>query len=188
MKLSARNQFTGTVTDVVTGPVSAEVTATDHATMMREAEKLSKLAKNVCIKVPLTVDGLKTCKALTGDGIQVNVTLCFSAAQALLAAKAGATFQAGMAMGKFQGVIRLTTPSGSRVTSTVMPGRTEGSTSPRRRRASPAKYLKIWPARVTSPMASGRMVTRLLRLTTSISAPMVLASMTMAGEIFCARR
>ena len=77
---------------IVPGPVSAEVTATDHATMMREAEKLSKLAKNVCIKVPLTVDGLKTCKALTGDGIQVNVTLCFSAAQALLAAKAGATF------------------------------------------------------------------------------------------------
>jgi len=77
---------------IVPGPVSAEVTATDHATMMREAEKLSKLAKNVCIKVPLTVDGLKTCKALTGDGVQVNVTLCFSAAQALLAAKAGATF------------------------------------------------------------------------------------------------
>jgi transaldolase len=77
---------------IVDGPVSAEVTATDHPTMMREADKLSKLAKNVCIKVPLTVDGLKTCKALSGNGIQVNVTLCFSAAQALLAAKAGATF------------------------------------------------------------------------------------------------
>jgi transaldolase len=60
--------------------------------MMREAEILRKIADNVCIKVPLTIDGLKTCKALTGDGTMVNVTLCFSANQALLAAKAGATF------------------------------------------------------------------------------------------------
>ena len=59
---------------------------------MKEAEKLRKIADNVCIKVPLTVDGLKTCKALTDDGTMVNVTLCFSANQALLAAKAGATF------------------------------------------------------------------------------------------------
>ncbi|WP_333838058.1 fructose-6-phosphate aldolase [Novosphingobium sp.] len=74
------------------GPVSAEVVALDHETMMREAEILRKIADNVCIKVPLTVDGLKTCKKLTGDGTMVNVTLCFSANQALLAAKAGATF------------------------------------------------------------------------------------------------
>lgn len=77
---------------VVPGPVSAEVAATDYAGMMREAEVLRKIAKNVTIKVPLTLDGLKACKALTGDGTMVNVTLCFSANQALLAAKAGATF------------------------------------------------------------------------------------------------
>lgn len=77
---------------IVDGPVSAEVVALDHPTMMKEAEILRKIADNVCIKVPLTIDGLKTCKALTGDGAQVNVTLCFSANQALLAAKAGATF------------------------------------------------------------------------------------------------
>ncbi|MDA5192750.1 fructose-6-phosphate aldolase [Govanella unica] len=76
----------------VDGPVSAEVTALQHDAMMREAEKLRKVADNITIKVPLTVDGLKTCKALTTDGTMVNVTLCFSAAQALLAAKAGATF------------------------------------------------------------------------------------------------
>jgi transaldolase len=77
---------------LVDGPVSAEVVALDHAGMMREAEILRKLADNVCIKVPLTIDGLKTCKALTSDGTQVNVTLCFAPNQALLAAKAGATF------------------------------------------------------------------------------------------------
>jgi transaldolase len=77
---------------VVPGPVSAEVAATDYDGMMREAEVLRKIAKNVTIKVPLTLDGLKACKALTGDGTMVNVTLCFSANQALLAAKAGATF------------------------------------------------------------------------------------------------
>jgi transaldolase len=77
---------------IVPGPVSAEVVALDHAGMMREAEVLRKIADNITIKVPLTVDGLKTCKALTGDGTMVNVTLCFSANQALLAAKAGATF------------------------------------------------------------------------------------------------
>lgn len=77
---------------IVAGPVSAEVTATDHKTMLDEGHKLARLAGNVCVKVPLTVDGLKTCKALSSDGIPVNVTLCFSAAQALLAAKAGATF------------------------------------------------------------------------------------------------
>ena len=74
------------------GPVSAEVVAFDHAEMMREAEVLRKIADNIAIKVPLTLDGLRTCKALTEDGTMVNVTLCFSANQALLAAKAGASF------------------------------------------------------------------------------------------------
>ena len=80
------------ICDVVAGPVSAEVAATDYEGMMQEARVLAKIAKNVAIKVPLTLDGLKACKALTGDGTMVNVTLCFSANQALLAAKAGATF------------------------------------------------------------------------------------------------
>jgi transaldolase len=77
---------------VVAGPVSAEVVANDHAEMMREAEILRKIADNIAVKVPLTIDGLKTCKALTSEGTMVNVTLCFTANQALLAAKAGATF------------------------------------------------------------------------------------------------
>jgi transaldolase len=80
------------IADVVSGPVSAEVVALDYDGMMREAGVLRKIADNIAIKVPLTEDGLKACKALTGDGSMVNVTLCFSAAQALLAAKAGATF------------------------------------------------------------------------------------------------
>ena len=80
------------IASVVKGPVSAEVVALDYAGMMREAEVLRKLGDNVTIKVPLTPDGLKACKALAADGTMVNVTLCFSAAQALLAAKAGATF------------------------------------------------------------------------------------------------
>ncbi len=77
---------------VVDGPVSAECVATDFETMLKEGEKLAKIADNIAVKVPLTPNGLKTCKALTGDGVMVNVTLCFSAAQAILAAKAGATF------------------------------------------------------------------------------------------------
>ncbi|MDG2242326.1 MAG: fructose-6-phosphate aldolase [Rhodospirillaceae bacterium] len=77
---------------VVDGPVSAEVTATDFETMMKEAAVLRKIAPNVAIKVPLIPDGLKCCKALSDDGVMVNVTLCFSANQALLAAKAGAAF------------------------------------------------------------------------------------------------
>ena len=85
-------EVTKEICDIVDGPVSAEVVALDHDTMMKEAETMRKIADNVCIKVPLTIDGLKTCKKLTGDGTQVNVTLCFSANQALLAAKAGATF------------------------------------------------------------------------------------------------
>ena len=85
-------EVTKEICGLTDGPVSAEVVALDHDTMMREAEVLRKIADNVCIKVPLTIDGLKTCKALTEDGTMVNVTLCFSANQALLAAKAGATF------------------------------------------------------------------------------------------------
>ncbi|WP_126171848.1 fructose-6-phosphate aldolase [Altericroceibacterium xinjiangense] len=85
-------EVTKEIAGLVPGPVSAEVVALDHKEMMREAEVLRKIADNVCIKVPLTLDGLKTCKALTEDGTMVNVTLCFSANQALLAAKAGATF------------------------------------------------------------------------------------------------
>lgn len=80
------------ICEVVSGPVSAEVVATDVEGMLAEAEKLRKLADNITIKVPLTWDGLKACRALTGDGTMVNVTLCFSPLQALLAAKAGATF------------------------------------------------------------------------------------------------
>ena len=77
---------------LVEGPVSAEVVALDHETMMKEAAVLRAVAPNVAIKVPLTVDGLKTCKKLSDEGVMVNVTLCFSANQALLAAKAGAAF------------------------------------------------------------------------------------------------
>ncbi len=80
------------IAELVPGPVSAEVVATDHAEMMREAEILRRIADNIAVKVPLTIDGLKTCKALAQDGTMVNVTLCFTANQALLAAKAGATF------------------------------------------------------------------------------------------------
>ncbi|MBM3573301.1 MAG: fructose-6-phosphate aldolase [Alphaproteobacteria bacterium] len=77
---------------VVKGPVSAEVTATDQKTMLAEGRKLAKVADNIAVKVPLTPDGLKTCKALSSEGTMVNVTLCFSPAQAILTAKAGATF------------------------------------------------------------------------------------------------
>jgi transaldolase len=77
---------------LVDGPVSAEVVAMDTDGMLREADIVRKLAPNVCVKLPLTLDGLKACRRLTSEGTQVNVTLCFSANQALLAAKAGATF------------------------------------------------------------------------------------------------
>ena len=77
---------------IVEGPVSAEVAATEYDLMMREAAVLRKIAANVCIKLPLTPDGLRACKTLSGEGVQTNVTLCFSAAQALIAAKAGATY------------------------------------------------------------------------------------------------
>jgi transaldolase len=80
------------ICDVVGGPVSAEVTATDTTSMIMEGQKLAKIAPNVVIKVPLTWEGLKACRALSDDDINVNVTLCFSANQALLAAKAGAAY------------------------------------------------------------------------------------------------
>ncbi|HVE23048.1 MAG TPA: fructose-6-phosphate aldolase [Acidocella sp.] len=80
------------ICDVVPGPVSAEVAATEYGQMMKEAAVLSRIAPNVVIKVPLTQDGLRACHSLSQGGVMVNVTLCFSAAQALLAAKAGAAF------------------------------------------------------------------------------------------------
>ncbi len=80
------------VCKVVPGPVSAEVTALDYETMMKEADVLRKIARNITIKVPLTQDGLKVCRALSSEGTMVNVTLCFTCGQAILAAKAGATF------------------------------------------------------------------------------------------------
>jgi transaldolase len=91
---SGRNFFEviAQICDIVDGPVSAEVAATDFETMLAEGKKLAKIASNVAVKVPLTPDGLKTCRALTQAGTMVNVTLCFSANQAILAAKAGATF------------------------------------------------------------------------------------------------
>jgi transaldolase len=80
------------ICDTVAGPVSAEVTATEFEPMMQEARFLRGLASNVVVKLPLTMEGLKACKALAEEGVAVNVTLCFSAAQALLAAKAGAAY------------------------------------------------------------------------------------------------
>jgi transaldolase len=85
-------EVTKEICDIVKGPVSAEVTATEYSEMMKEAKVLAKIADNIAIKVPLTFDGLKACKAIRSEGRMVNVTLCFSATQALLAAKAGATF------------------------------------------------------------------------------------------------
>jgi transaldolase len=85
-------EVTKDICALVTGPVSAEVTALDYDGMVKEAAVLAKIANNICIKLPLTIDGLKACKALTSDGHQTNVTLCFSVNQALLAAKCGATY------------------------------------------------------------------------------------------------
>ncbi|EJF87700.1 fructose-6-phosphate aldolase [Bartonella rattimassiliensis] len=91
---SGRNilDVTKEICALVNGPVSAEVAATQFEDMMKEASVLAKVADNICIKLPLTLDGLKACKALTAEGLKTNLTLCFSANQALLAAKAGATF------------------------------------------------------------------------------------------------
>ena len=94
IKKSGRD-FIETITEIAgvcPGPVSAEVVALDYGQMMKEAELLRKVADNIAVKVPLTRDGLKACKSLSSDGTMVNVTLCFSANQALLAAKAGASF------------------------------------------------------------------------------------------------
>ena len=85
-------EVTKEICGIIDGPVSAEVVALDADEMLKEGRKLAKIADNIAVKVPLTWAGLKTCKALSEDGIMVNVTLCFSANQALLAAKAGATF------------------------------------------------------------------------------------------------
>lgn len=94
IKKSGRDilEVTREICDLVEGPVSAEVTATDADQMIAEGRKLALIADNIAVKVPLTWDGLKACKTLTDEGTMVNVTLCFSANQALLAAKAGATF------------------------------------------------------------------------------------------------
>ena len=91
---SGRNilEVTKEICGIVEGPVSCEVAATDYEQIMKEAAVIAKIADNICIKLPLTLDGLKACKALSSDGHLTNVTLCFSANQALLAAKAGATF------------------------------------------------------------------------------------------------
>lgn len=88
-------KFTDVVAEIckiVPGPISAEVTATDAETMIEEGRKLAAIASNVAVKVPLTEDGLRACRALSDQGTMVNVTLCFSAAQSILAAKAGAAF------------------------------------------------------------------------------------------------
>ncbi|MEO0328690.1 MAG: fructose-6-phosphate aldolase [Pseudomonadota bacterium] len=85
-------EVTKEICSITDGPVSAEVAATDFDGMMKEAAVLATIADNICIKLPLTMDGLKACKMLTSNGHKTNVTLCFSANQALLAAKAGATF------------------------------------------------------------------------------------------------
>ena len=94
IKKSSRDilEVTKEICDLVEGPVSAEVTATEADQMIAEGRKLAQIAENIAVKVPLTWDGLKACKVLTDEGTMVNVTLCFSANQALLAAKAGATF------------------------------------------------------------------------------------------------
>ena len=85
-------EVTREICAIVDGPVSAEVVATDYDEMMKEAQVLAKIADNICIKLPLTMDGIRACKSLTDRGHKTNVTLCFSANQALLAAKAGATY------------------------------------------------------------------------------------------------
>jgi transaldolase len=94
IKKSGRDilEVTKEICDLVDGPVSAEVVALDADTMIAEGRKLAKIASNVVIKLPLTLDGLKACKTLAAEGHKINVTLCFSANQALLAAKAGATY------------------------------------------------------------------------------------------------
>jgi transaldolase len=85
-------EVTAEICSIVDGPVSAEVTATEFEAILHEGKALANIAENICIKLPLTLDGLKACRVLTNEGFKTNITLCFSANQALLAAKAGATF------------------------------------------------------------------------------------------------
>ena len=85
-------EVTKEICDLISGPVSAEVVATEALAMIAEGRRLAEIASNITVKLPLTWDGLKACKILSGEGKMINVTLCFSANQALLAAKAGATF------------------------------------------------------------------------------------------------
>ena len=85
-------EVTKEICDMIEGPVSAEVVAMEYDEMIKEGRKLAEIAENIAVKVPLTLSGLKTCKTLSSEGKMVNVTLCFSANQALLAAKAGASF------------------------------------------------------------------------------------------------
>jgi transaldolase len=94
VKKSGRDiiEVTKEICSFISGPVSAEVLATEADVMITEGRKLAEIAPNIAVKLPLTLDGLKACKVLSGEGKMVNVTLCFSANQALLAAKAGATF------------------------------------------------------------------------------------------------
>lgn len=80
------------IAELIDGPVSAEVVATDYDSMIKEARKLTTIADNICIKLPVTEDGIRACKKLSSEGVKVNMTLCFSPAQAILAAKAGATY------------------------------------------------------------------------------------------------
>lgn len=80
------------ISKIVSGPISAEVVSLEYKEMLREASDLIKIASNVCIKLPITMDGLKACKHLSTEGVMVNMTLCFSASQAIMTAKAGATF------------------------------------------------------------------------------------------------
>ena len=103
-------EVTQEICNIVSGPVSAEVTATEAEQMIAEGKKLAQIADNIAVKVPLTWDGLKACKTLSGLGHMVNVTLCFSANQALLAAKAGATFISPF-IGRLDDCLLYTSPS-----------------------------------------------------------------------------
>ena len=80
------------ICEIVDGDVSGEVAATDYDTMLSEGRKLAEIADNICIKLPITMDGVRACKTLVDEGFKTNMTLCFSANQALLVAKAGATY------------------------------------------------------------------------------------------------
>jgi len=148
------------ICDVVDGPVSAEVAATDYETMVAEGRKLAKIADNVVVKLPLTPDGLKACRTFTDEGIQTNVTLCFSVGQAILAAKAGATLCMTVLSGELNGVTAKTTPNGTRSVNAIRcdcPGAPAmGTTSPLRRRASSADKRSVCRHLEISPLASDR--------------------------------